>query len=1028
MTVADTTAPTVTLTVPANGATVSGATVAVAATAVDLVGVAGVQFKLDGFNLGSEDTTSPYSTVWNSTTTTNGSHTLSAVARDAGGRTATASVTVTVNNITGSVDLTADGSQRFQNIAGFLVNANSAAWNNGQLAPALDLLIDQGVGVFRVIIDKQDWEATNDNADPNVFDWTYYNSIYTTPKFENLWSTIGYLNQKGITNGIMLNFMGPGPAWMGAPHITAGLEDEWAETIASLVYYAKVTRGLQFTLLGPANEVDWDGIEGPQVDQWQYALLLHKLAQKLDAIGLSDIRFVGPDTADINSGVNAYLPQLLADSVVMAKLQHFGFHNYADVAGGADAAIKGSAYPNRDYWVTEAGFGNDYYGPDHLMTQMKNGAASAGVWDAYTSAYNHRPNDGDPMIDLMSGTWVPEPSFYAFKQLFKFAQPGATRIGATGSASNLLALAFQNVATGQITVVGHNQTGGRTLKIAFSNLPVMSALQFYMTTTSRHFERQPDVTTVNSVATITVDTDAYFTLTASTTPDTTPPTVTMLAPGNGSTVSGSSVAVSAGASDNVAVAGVRFTLDGANLGAEVTTAPYTISWNSTSTPNGPHTLAAIARDTVGNTATSATVSVTVNNFIDTTAPTVSMTAPLNGATVSGAAFTVSANAADNVAVVGVQFRLDGAPLGAEDTVAPYSVSWNTTATPNGPHTLTAVARDAAGNSTTATAVSVTVNNVVDTTAPTVSMTAPANGATVSGTAVTVSATAADNVAVVGVQFLLDGAALGAEVTSAPYTIAWNTTSASAGAHTLTARARDAAGNQTTSTPVAVTVTGPPPGVLAIDVTAFGDQASKVSAVATGVFSTTSTNELLLAFISADDASGTGNTVVGVSGAGLTWALVVRSNAQKGTSEIWRAFAPAPLAGVAATATLAQPAASSITLVAFTGVDTTGTNGSGAIGATRSAGAASGASTATLTTTRAGSWVFGVGNDWDNATSRTVGAGQTLVHQYLPPVGDTFWVQRTNGPTAVSGTNVTINDTAPTGDHWNLSLCEIRPHP
>ena len=55
---------------------------------------------------------------------------------------------------------------------------------------------------------------------------------------------------------------------------------------------------------------------------------------------------------------------------------------------------------------------------------------------------------------------------------------------------------------------------------------------------------------------------------------------------------------------------------------------------------------------------------------DTTAPTVAMTAPANGATVSGSAVTVSATAADNVGVVGVQFKLDGANLGAEDTAPP----------------------------------------------------------------------------------------------------------------------------------------------------------------------------------------------------------------------------------------------------------------------------------------------------------------------------------------------------------------------
>ncbi len=60
---------------------------------------------------------------------------------------------------------------------------------------------------------------------------------------------------------------------------------------------------------------------------------------------------------------------------------------------------------------------------------------------------------------------------------------------------------------------------------------------------------------------------------------------------------------------------------------------------------------------------------------------------------------MSANASDNVGVVGVQFRLDGAPFGAEDTTDPYAVAWNTTSAANGSHTLTAVARDAAGNTT-----------------------------------------------------------------------------------------------------------------------------------------------------------------------------------------------------------------------------------------------------------------------------------------------------------------------------------------
>ena len=212
--------------------------------------------------------------------------------------------------------------------------------------------------------------------------------------------------------------------------------------------------------------------------------------------------------------------------------------------------------------------------------------------------------------------------------------------------------------------------------------------------------------------------------------------------------------------------------------------------------------------------------------------------------------------------------------------------------------------------------------------------------------------------------------------------------------------------------------------IAIDAQVSTDRTSASKTVVSPAFSTTSSNELLLAFVESDYKSGANTTVTTVSGAGLTWVLVVRTNAQSGSSEIWRAFAPSTLSGVTVTATLSQSVLSSMTVLSFSGVNTAGTNGSGAIGATASANAKSGAPTTSLVTTGNGSWVFGAGNDFDNAIARTPGAGQSLVHQDLTSAGDTYWVQMQNAPTPNSGTTVTINDTAPTGDRYNLSLCEV----
>jgi hypothetical protein len=96
---------------------------------------------------------------------------------------------------------------------------------------------------------------------------------------------------------------------------------------------------------------------------------------------------------------------------------------------------------------------------------------------------------------------------------------------------------------------------------------------------------------------------------------------------------------------------------------------------------------------------------------DTVAPTVSITAPAAGAQLKGSV-SVSANASDNVGIVGVTFKLDGVtiPGSTEDTTAPYSVTWDTTSASDGNHTLSAMARDAAGNVATSTPISIIVSN------------------------------------------------------------------------------------------------------------------------------------------------------------------------------------------------------------------------------------------------------------------------------------------------------------------------------
>ena len=249
-----------------------------------------------------------------------------------------------------------------------------------------------------------------------------------------------------------------------------------------------------------------------------------------------------------------------------------------------------------------------------------------------------------------------------------------------------------------------------------------------------------------------------------------------------------------------ALLGVQFALDGVNLGAEDTTAPYSVSWDTTTASNGAHTLSARARDGAGNVATSS-IPVTVDNQAPTitsqnvssiTASTSTVGWTTNepatsqvmyGPTTSyGAATTLDANLVTSHTQV-----LGGLQAG---TLYHYRIS----------------TKDAAGNERLSNDATFTTTGVApppDTTPPTVAITAPAASSSLSGTVV-VTADAADNTGVVGVQFLVDGANLGAEDLSAPYSASWGTTLFANGTHSITARARDAAGNTSTAT-VSVTV-------------------------------------------------------------------------------------------------------------------------------------------------------------------------------------------------------------------------------
>ena len=118
---------------------------------------------------------------------------------------------------------------------------------------------------------------------------------------------------------------------------------------------------------------------------------------------------------------------------------------------------------------------------------------------------------------------------------------------------------------------------------------------------------------------------------------------------------------------------------------------------------------ALSRDAAGNLALSDDATFTTS-VVDTTPPSVTVTAPAAGSTVSGSTVTVVADASDEGGIASVQFMVDGVNSGSADTVPPYSIAWDSTMVANGVHGISATAVDTAGHATTSAVVNVTVSN------------------------------------------------------------------------------------------------------------------------------------------------------------------------------------------------------------------------------------------------------------------------------------------------------------------------------
>lgn len=444
--------------------------------------------------------------------------------------------------------ITVDSSQCFQTIDGFGLNVAGPYTRDEQKA-MFDMFIDDlGVTMFRVApyLVYSDWETVNDNHDPEVMNWEYYNDRYSTPSFEASWRTIRYLNSRGIRP--MIAVWGAVPPWMlddkstppqhgvcdpasTIPPLKPSMYSEYAEQVVSMVEYARSHEHLDFQYFSPFNETDCYPAEGPRVDPAEAPAVLAAVAHLLQKDGLGDIKLAVADQAIIG---NDYITPILKNAELMKQVGAFTFHTYVEASVGPQVErVKASPYPHIPVWLTEYGDLND------LDKSAEND------WKAYCLNSNRRAlialNQGANALFYFNAfddyeecgrrlcfyglfhsadrVYYPKKRYYAVKQLYHFVRPGARRVAATSDGKGMTISAFQNPAANSLVIVGVKEGGANHIQITLKGTtPIPDHLDFYLTSRSVNCLQRGAIPVRNGLAELDLPKEAVFTLVGSTNP------------------------------------------------------------------------------------------------------------------------------------------------------------------------------------------------------------------------------------------------------------------------------------------------------------------------------------------------------------------------------------------------------------------------------------------------------------------------------------------------------------------------------
>lgn len=443
-----------------------------------------------------------------------------------------------------SARITLQPAERYQFIQGFGVNYTGPYFRDDQ-TQMFDMLIkDLGATMFRVVpyLVYSNWEETNDNDDPNVMNWEYYNDRYSSPIFEATWNGLRFLNSRGIRPVIAL--MGPVPDWMLDDHwsppkhkvcqpdskqrpLKPAMYDEFAEMVVSMVMYARNKAGIDFEYFSPFNESDCYPPEGPRIDPEEAPKVLAAVARRLKKEGLGDVRLTPADQAIIT---NDYISPILADPELMKQVGAFTLHTYGENSVGSQVErVQSSNYPQTPVWLTEYGdlndrdktAGNDWKNFSlaanrRALTALNQGASAVFFFDAFDD-YEEcaRRLTFYGLFRSADHIYSPRKRYYATRQLYHFVKPGAQRIGAVSDTPGLTVSAFFDGSSNSIVVVGVKEGGPKRVELVLGAAEAFEPFDLYMTTPELNCQKVATVSSAEGVAKLDLPEEAVFTLVGS---------------------------------------------------------------------------------------------------------------------------------------------------------------------------------------------------------------------------------------------------------------------------------------------------------------------------------------------------------------------------------------------------------------------------------------------------------------------------------------------------------------------------------